>query len=322
MILALSYNQPKFCPSPTWNPDAMTFADESEIGRNFFSIFVDSQDTVYAANQDIAGFTVWLNNSTYQTGIIWQHGSGQLFEPFALFVTTNGDVYISNTHTYARVDKCSLNEKTVIPVMSVESSCTGLFVDINDTIYCSMSDHHKVVKKRLNDNSDTLQIAAGTGISGSNSTMLSQPIGIFVDINFDLYVADCVNNRIQLFQKGQLNATTVAGKNSSINPIKLSCPTSIVLDADKYLFITERFNNRIVRTGPDGFRCLVGCCCGSGSASNQLSNPRSLHFDSFGNMFVADQANHRIQKFLLSTNSCSKYACTFFYNTKESCRTS
>jgi hypothetical protein len=184
-----------------------------------------------------------------------------------------------------------------------------------------MRDHHKVVKKWLNGNSSTLEIAAGMNISGSNSTMLSQPIGIFVDINFDLYVADCGNHRIQLFRTGQLNATTVAGKTSPNTTIILSCPTAVVLDADKYLFITDQFNNRIVRSGPDGFRCLLGCSNVSGSESNQLSHPRSLTFDSCGNMFVADQFNHRIQKFLLSKNSCSKYVCTFFYDAKESCRT-
>jgi len=166
---------------------------------------------------------------------------------------------------------------------------------------------HKVVKSWLNDTVITSTIVAGTGTQGYAPDELDEPRGIFVDLNFDLYVADCVNGRIQLFQVGQSNGKTVAGNKSPNRTISLDCPTGIVLDAQKYLFIVDQGNNRIVGSGPNGFRCLVGCNISSGSASNQLKSPQSMVFDSYGNMFVTDQNNNRIQKFLLSTNSCGKY---------------
>ncbi len=169
-----------------------------------------------------------------------------------------------------------------------------------------MGDLHQVVTKSLNSGSNALKIVAGTGSAGSTSNMLYNPRGIFVDTNFDLYVADYSYNRIQLFQLGQLNGITVAGNRSSTTTITLSYPTGIVLDADKYLFIVDYSNHRIVGSGPTGFRCLVGCS-GPGSASNQLSLPWSLSFDSYGSMFVTDLNNNRIQKFVLSTNSCGMY---------------
>jgi hypothetical protein len=200
-----------------------------------------------------------------------------------------------------------MDTNSSVPAMYVGSACYGLFVDINDILYCSIRDLHQVVTKPLNSVSNTLTIIAGTCFSGSSSYMLDSPYGIFVDINFDLYVADCVNNRIQLFQSGQLNGTTVAGSGSLNTTITLKHPTGIVLDADSNLFIVDRDNNRIVGSGPNGFQCLVGCNIAPGSASNQLYSPQSMVFDSYGNMFVTDQNNNRIQKFLLSTNSCGKY---------------
>jgi hypothetical protein len=116
---------------------------------------------------------------------------------------------------------------------------------------------HQVVKRWLNDNASTSSIAAGTGTSDSTSNALSNPYGIFVDINFDLYVADAGNHRIQLFRSGQLNGTTVAGVGSPSPTIILNQPTGVVLDADKYLFIVDEYNHHIVRSGPDGFRCIV-----------------------------------------------------------------
>ncbi|CAF1393808.1 unnamed protein product [Adineta steineri] len=145
--------------------------------------------------------------------------------------------------------------------------------------------------------------AAGIGIEGSASNQLDSPRGIFVDVNLDLYVADCQNHRVQLFQSGELNGITVAGS-KSLNPtIELRCPSGILLDAEKYLFIVDQGDSRIVGSGLSGFGCLVGCD-GEGSKSNQLSSPISLSFDHSGNMFVTDQSNHRIQKFQYFKKSC------------------
>ena len=47
-------------------------------------------------------------------------------------------------------------------------------------------------------------------------------MGIFVDINLDLYVADYYNHRIQLFRLGELNGITVAGNTSLNTTITLS----------------------------------------------------------------------------------------------------
>jgi len=244
---------------------------------------------------------IWLNDSVNPSRIIQDNNGGY---QYSIFVTINGDIYIDNGDN-AEVDKWTSDTNIIVPVMYVSSSCYGLFVDVNDTLYCSIYNSHQVVTKSLNSVSNMLTIVAGIGCAGSSSYMLSYPQGLFVDTNFDLYVADCGNNRIQLFESGQLTATTVAGSGSSITTIALSCPNGIVLDADKYLFIVDSGNNRIVGSGPNGFRCIIGCS-GGGSASNQLDTPQSMAFDNYGNIFVADFNNVRIQKFNLLNYNLGK----------------
>jgi len=162
------------------------------------------------------------------------------------------------------------------------------------------------VKKSLNDpNITSITVVAGTGSKGSTSNELNEPVGIFVDINFDLYVADSVNDRVQLFPSGKLNGITVAGSNSPNPTINLFMPTGIVLDAEKNFFIADYLNHRIVGSSSNVFRCLVGCH-GEGSQSNRLYYPHSFSFDRFGNIFVVDQVNHRIQKFEYLEKSCGK----------------
>ncbi|CAF1386503.1 unnamed protein product [Adineta steineri] len=297
--LALSFNQPKFSPTPIWNSNGITFANQSIVGEEPCAIFVNTNNTIYAANQENNSIVIWHEESVNPTNIIF----GNFTRSTSLFVTSNGDIYIDDGAENGRVQRWIAETGIFVKVMNINSSCYGLFVDINDTLYCSMYDHHQVLKRSLNDaviNSN--HVAAGTGSGGSESNQLYYPTGIFVDVNLDLYVADYRNDRVQLFQPGELNGITVAGS-QSLNPtISLHRPTGAILDAEKYLFIVELLNHRIVRSDLSGFRCLVGCY-GDGSQSNQLNEPSSLSFDHSGNMFVIDTLNSRIQKFLLMKDS-------------------
>ncbi len=301
-ILAISFNQPTFCATANWSTSGITFANQTTVGPEPRAFFFNTDNTVYFANRAKKRILAWFKNRDKPAEIT----SGTFSNPFSIFVTNNGDIYIDNGESKRRVDKWISNTNTSVTVMNVSSKCHGLFIDINETLYCSMHDKNMVMKRWLNTTPMTSNtIAAGTWTAGSAPNQLNGPFGIFVDVNFDLYVADCNNNRIQLFQSGELNGTTAAGS-KSLNPtIELSNPTGIVLDAEKYLFIVDYWNCRIVGSGPNGFRCLIGCD-GWGSESNELSSPQTLNFDSFGNMFVTDQDNNRIQKYLFNESSCSK----------------
>ena len=214
-------------------------------------------------------------------------------------------IFADNGDINNRVDQWSFDGMRAASPMSVCSRCAGLFVDINNDLYCSQDQGHQVVSQSLDNPTSRLTIVAGIGCAGNSSSMLHNPNGIFVTINLDLYVADWGNDRIQLFRSGEVNGTTVAGNGSAV-AVPLNRPTGIVVGADGYLFIVDWGNHRIIGLGSDGFRCLVGCFGTSGSAANQLYHPHTLSFDSDGNMFVTDEDNHRIQKYLLANDSCGK----------------
>jgi DNA-binding beta-propeller fold protein YncE len=232
--------------------------------------------------------------------------STDLHNPTSIFVTTAGDMYISDSNNQ-QVKKWTLNSQVSAESLPVSGRCFGLFVDINNTLYCSVHDQHLVEKVILNDNPKTLTTVAGKrSCRGSTLDLLSSPHGIFVHIDFSLYVADWGNDRIQHFQFGQTYGTTVAS-NVGAGNIGLKRPSGIVIDEDGYLFIVDHEHHRTVRSGSNGFQCLVGCSKKDGSGSDQLHFPLTLAFNSDGNMFVTDRNNGRIQKFILASNSCSKY---------------
>ncbi|CAF1108234.1 unnamed protein product [Adineta ricciae] len=302
----VAYNQPKFCANASWDPNGIIFAANTTIGANPYGIFVTKSNTIYVTNGSSNRVQVWFNGSANPSQTIF----GSFLNPYTIFIRTNGDMFVDNGSPNGRVDKLLLTTNKSYPVMYVNESCFGLFVDIGNMLYCSMRDYHRVVKRWLGDNFTVGASVVGTGIAGNASDSLSWPHGLFVTSNFDLYVADRRNHRIQLFRFGQLNGTTVVGKTSVNITITLNQPIAITLDADDYLFIVDCHNHRVVGSGPNGFRCIVGCSGSSGAALNQLSYPQSFSFDSFGNIYITDWGNNRVQKFILLTNSCGKLSET------------
>lgn len=264
-------------------------------------MFVNPNNTVYAANRESGLIRVWSEGSIVPTRNI----SGNLSIPYSLFVTSASDIYIDNGEANYRVDKWSLNATSAVAAAYMCGGCYGLFIDINNNLYCSMYARHQVISKSLDSRLNVWSTVAGTGVAGATTLTISYPRGVLVDTNMNLYVADYDNDRIQWFPSGQLNGTTVVGGSAAATTISLYGPTALVFDADGYLFISDTWNHRIVGSGPNGFRCIMACS-GAGSSASALYFPASLSFDSYGNLYVADWGNNRIQKFFLSNNSCGK----------------
>ena len=78
--------------------------------------------------------------------------------------------------------------------MNISTASLGLFIDINNTLYFSLDTENKVMKVSLDGNLYSPTLVAGNGTSGSDSTQLDHPNGIFVTVDFDLYVADCLQS--------------------------------------------------------------------------------------------------------------------------------
>ena len=298
--LGIPYNLPKLCPNASWNASAVTITTITWIGAYPRALFVNTNNTLFAANRESGIVRVFLEGNTVPI----RNLSGNISVPYSLFVSDVNDIYVDNGEVNLRVDKWSPGATSAVSAMYVCGGCYGLFIDISNNLYCSMNARHQVLSKSLDDRLNIWSVVAGTGTAGSTSLTLYNPRGITVDKNLYLYVADCSNHRIQRFPYQQLNGTTVVGA-SAPGTISLYCPIAIVLDADGYLFISDNHNHRIVGSSSSGYRCIASCS-GAGSSASALFYPAGLSFDSYGNIYIVDNDNHRIQKFLLSRNSCGK----------------
>ena len=229
LILAwvISVNQPKLCPHASWNPNAITFVDNITIGTHPFSLFINTKNTIFTARHDNGRILIWRNASIHPTTTILAH----LSSPWGLFVSEDEQIFANDSQVKERVDRWTSNGTRLASPMSVCSPCVGLFVDEMDNLYCSQGSGHQVLRRSLQSSSSELTIVGGMGCPGSAPNMLNNPRGIFVTTDLDLYVVDDGNNRVQLFRRGELNATTVQinGWNGTIT---LNGPTDVTLDAD------------------------------------------------------------------------------------------
>ncbi|CAF0930075.1 unnamed protein product [Adineta ricciae] len=295
---SLSYNQPKFCSTVEWNADGHTFAFDKSTEERYPVLCIDTSNTIYIASEEKAEILLFFRNHTsfqsirypYQAKLSW------------IFVIINGDMYTSYEKWLA-----STNE--FIRVIDTKSTCFDLFIDIENNLYCSMLHTNKVAKEIIGRNGND------TCIAGTNSVdfaphQLNGPMGIFLDTNLDLYVADRFNGRIQLFHWNKINGKTVAGASSSGTTISLFHPYSVTLDSKKYLFIVERGNNCTVGSESNGFRCLLECDKEMNTMLYKTSKPTKMNLDVFGNLFVSDRDSSRIRTFDLQTDSCVHVSST------------
>ena len=261
--LGISYNQPNFSRYASWDGNAITVLNSSQLPYQPTRISITTSNKWYVVADGYGSIVSGIGNSTNAT--ISAKGG------YCLFVTANGDVYSYNPFKN-QVTRSSMDMATSFPVMLVNDFCRGLFIDTNNTLYCAVWYMAQVVAKSLDDPTSALKLAAGTGCYGSASNQLSYPAGIFVDLNFSLFVADSGNNRVQRFSYGETNGTTIAGSGAS-GTITLNAPRDVVLDGNGYLFIVDTSNHRVIGSGPDGFRCVAGCMSVPGSALQPVVIP-------------------------------------------------
>ena len=63
-VLGQSFNQLNFCPSATWDPEATTFADNNTLGTHAVTVFVDTNNTVFATAQTLNRILIWFEGQT------------------------------------------------------------------------------------------------------------------------------------------------------------------------------------------------------------------------------------------------------------------
>jgi hypothetical protein len=109
--------------------------------------------------------------------------------------------------------------------------------------------NNNVVRWTLGASNWTLVAGSINGLPGNTSTTLNNPVGMTVDPMGNVYVADMINHRIQLFPVGQSDGITIAGVTGVFgqSPTLLQKPYSVALDNQLNLYVVDTYNQRVQR---------------------------------------------------------------------------
>jgi hypothetical protein len=249
----------------------------------------------------------------------------ELKNPAGVAVDTIGNLYIADISVIRKV--ASDGTITTVagsgktgysgdggPAISAElNSPEGVAVDGAGNLYVADSDNFVV--REVNP-SGTIATVAGNGIScifpglGATSASLCYPVGVAVDNNGNLYIADSDGNRIRKVAPGGI-MTTVAGNGAPgysgdggpATSARLSDPWGVAADAAGDLYIADSGNSVIRKVSPDG---MITTVAGNGSAgysgdggpatNAQLFEAAGVAVDPSGSLYIADTSNNRIRK--------------------------
>ena len=130
------------------------------------------------------------------------------------------------------------------------------------------------------------------------------PLGVALDGDGNLYVADTNNERIRKITAGGV-VTTLAGSTRGFadgagTAAQFNFPYDVALDGSGNVYVADRFNHRIRKITPAGVVTTFaggtqGFADGAGAAA-QFNLPSGVAVDGGGNVYVADLNNHRIRK--------------------------
>jgi len=261
-----------------WGPTGITFDDDGNV------YIADS------GNHRIQKFT---SNGVFLEAFGTQGSENNQFDrPYDVEINSNGEIFVTDSENF-RVQKFSSSWE-YISTIQIEDTVT--FEDYIKPYSVSIAQNDQVIITGNNMifiwDPQEEKIINSWGSKGTSIGEFKNVMGVDVDANDIIYVADGDNNRIQMFDLDG-NFLNMFGVDQK-TPGYFYFPEGVAV-IDNNVFVAERNNDRIQKFNQDGTFLLSWG--EKGTAEGQFSSPVGITSDSSGNIYVVDSNNHRIQKF-------------------------
>ena len=146
----------------------------------------------------------------------------------------------------------------------------------------------------------TFRLAEIIGSFGKELGHFNTPMGVALDTEGSLYVADSRNNRVQkITQQGEVYG--LGGADT------LNMPQGVAVDSMQFIYVAEQGSHRLRKFGPRGqFVFSLG---GSARSLARFSSPTALFMDTYHQLFIADTENGRITSYSATGHWRQDYVC-------------
>lgn len=233
-----------------------------------------------------------------QTGVIVAGtGTGgsalnQFQEPGFIYITNNDTLYVCDHHNY-RVQKWPKGATTGIRIVNTVNKTfdhpEGITFDKNGYMYITGHDYQRVLRF-FPDFPNGTTVAGQAGTTGSTDYLLNDPLGMDVDDNLNLYIAERENKRVMKWAPSAASGTVMINAGLKLYGLLLSLYTS------NQVYVSSEDSNAVYlwtfgSTTPAVTLNIVN------SSTTALNKPRGIKYDIYGNLYVADKENDRVVMF-------------------------
>lgn len=296
-----------------------------------YGVQTDGAGNIYVLDQGNDRVQKFPPNSTSLTGgttVAGGNGRGSALNQFnrayGLYVDAAGNIWVADSYNH-RVLKfaagsTSATSGTIVAGGNGQGSGatqlsipTDVAFDAAGRMYVCDYGNHRIQKFPAGSTSATsaTTAAGGTGGGSNGLNQFNLPIGVYIDANDNLYVADQHNTRIMKFPAGSTSATNgtiVAGVSNVLGSAsnQLNYPNDMMVDAAGNLLVCDYQNSRIQKFAPGSTSGVtVAGSGGYGSGTYQFRFDSRFYLDAAGNMYITDEGNNRVQKYGVNSSTTS-----------------
>ena len=272
-----------------------------------YNVAINSTDHVYTLTVGVRGTIMDVFDSddrrVLPQSIIKSYGTAadQLRLPRSMLVDSDGDIYITDTLN-ARVQKFNSNFQYLgqfgVRGIAEDNFRTPDSIAINSTGHIFVTDFDRDLVNIFTANGNGgLYFGKIGGVGNGTATgEFNGPRGIVIDSDDIIYIADSINDRVQIFNSDGTYQKSIGGAADSIADGEFNAPIGIALDSDNNIYVTELINDRIQVFNSDGTYQKKISGVGSSRILGEFVDPRGIAVASDGDVYVADSRNERFQK--------------------------
>jgi sugar lactone lactonase YvrE len=284
------------------------------------ALFTSCQkDNIYSLPQPGPATADVLAGNGVQGSINGTGIGASFFQPTGVAVDASGNVYVADFRNNLIREISPAGSVTTLAGNGQQGSINGagtvatfnapigVAVDASGNVYVAENGNNLV---REISPLGMVSTFAGSGTAGAvNATgaaaSFSNPQGIAVDVNGNVYVADYTNNLIREISPGGV-VNTLAGNgnqgSADSTGVKASFnePTAVAVDAAFNVYVADFGNNLIRKISPAGAVTTLagsgveGSANGTGTAAT-FNKPTGIAVDASGNVYVADWGNNLVR---------------------------
>ena len=260
---------------------------------------IDSKGWVYAADYRVGAIFVF-NPETKESELIKNHSAANFKTINGVAIDDSDRLFVSDSG-FRHILVFDKNHKVVDEISGGLVTPNGLAVDDeNRQLYVADTDLDQVLVYDL----DSLKLKRKIGTAGKNHELtdpgnFAWPTGVAVDDDGNLYVADTLNDRIEIFDPDG-KFISAFGRNCD-GPGCFQRPKGVAVDSDGHIWVVDTMMSRVQAFAPDG-QLLISFGA-YGKFPGQFGSLASIMIDKNNRIFTSEMQPGRIQIFRYVTDA-------------------